>query len=96
MQKEEKRKQKRSRKEKEHKQVYEEVRSNSMDIKMFLQRRNLEGEVMSRTKEVDLILFYFLFLFLFSFQFIFFYSIFRTRVRVRVARSCCHTAGHIR
>ena len=67
-----------------------------MDIKMFLQRRNLEGGAMSRTKEVDLILFYFLFSFLFSFQFIFFYSIFRTRVRVRVARSCCHTAGHIR
>jgi len=37
----------------------------------FLQRRNLEGGVMSRTKEVDLTLSYFSFSFLFSFQFIF-------------------------
>ena len=51
----------------------------------------LLSQILSRTKEVNLVFFYFLFSFLLSFQFIFLYSIFRTRVRVIGTRSCCHT-----
>ena len=42
-------------------------RGISKNGSQFLQRRNLEGGVMSRSQEVDLVFYYFLLLFSFSF-----------------------------
>ena len=53
-------------------------------------------EIVSKTQEVDLTFLISFSHFYFLFQVIFLYSIFRTRVRVGVARSHCHTVGHIR
>ena len=49
-----------------------------------------------KNKRSGLSIFLFSFLIFILFLIYFPYSIFRTRVRVRVARSHCHTAGHIR
>ena len=46
-----------------------------MENRTFLQRRNLKGEVMLRSKKVDLTYFIFLFIFIFLFD-LFFYFLF--------------------
>ena len=55
-----------------------EEENEKMRNRTFLQRRNLEGGVMSRSQKVDLVSFYFLSHFYFIFYLFFIFSIFKT------------------
>ena len=60
-----------------------------MENRIFLQRRNLKGGVISRSKKVDLTYFFFFSFFIFIFDFISLFFIFRT-TGVRIDWSCHH------
>jgi len=56
----------------------EKNKKKRLENRTFLQRRNLEGGVMSRLQKEDFVSFYFLFHFYFLFNLFFIFSIFKT------------------